>query len=102
MGDMTLKDVLDTWGPHESYSEVEAWAYGTERECPGPTHNLPLPATCPTCHGTGKVREAGLVERVREAAAQYEEMKHGEDWDLRLGWEAVVVALRNELGDPDA
>ncbi len=86
---MTLKDVLADDSP---WAEVEAWAYGTERECPECLGDgLRSTEPCHTCHGTGKVREAGLVERVKVAAFD------GEGWDAHL----MLNALRAELGVPD-
>ncbi len=86
---MTLKDVLADDSP---WAEVEAWAYGTERECSECDDGLVRDdydgrIPCPTCHGTGKVREAGLEHRIIAAVV-----------DGGLGW---TEALRAELGVPE-
>ncbi len=94
---MTLKDVLADYNNPNLFLALQAWAYGTERECPECDDGLVRDdydgrIPCPTCHGTGKVREAGLVERVSQRIA-----------DEGLGGlpPYAVEALRAELGVPD-
>jgi len=104
--------VLDNQRAYSFPAQVEAWAYGTERECPecpmcGETNyriggpDAPVPCLDPW-HGTGKVREAGLVERVEARAREL-----ASAWVIEHPHDPVtldafcLMALRAELGAPD-
>lgn len=95
----TLRELLDDDAGRalDGNAAIESWAYGTEEECPEPrTAHDPGAAhlgPCSTCHGTGKVRTPGLVERVLDDCGQVG------DWSPSLTTRtALAEALRQELG----
>lgn len=64
----TLKELLLLRECEDTLDRIASWAYGQERECPewftGKFPESHRTFACPTCHGTGTIREPGLVERL--------------------------------------
>lgn len=65
-----------------------AWAYGEEREC-NPVGTGPN-AVCTSCHGTGKTRTPGLVDRLTLGCTDTG------DWALMTSRDALTAELGEE------
>ena len=103
---MTLGEVVDKWegkgratfgqtggAIHDFTQDLRRILYGTDEPCPGNVCRVNPGwkyAQCPTCHGTGRLKTPGVVERLEHDIAV------SVTPDVGLRW---LDAIRREIGE---